>query len=76
MQVDLRLEPPSEQEIVSDGQTHCLQLPGLGEDFRFLCEPSSLDGVLDAILSTDVPLCIASKPGLYDLSLYEVCSRL
>ncbi|CAD6591070.1 MAG: hypothetical protein ASARMPRED_005171 [Alectoria sarmentosa] len=72
MQVDLRLEPLSEQEIVSDGQTHCLQLPGLREDFRFLWEPSSLDGVLDAILPTDVPLCIASKPGLYDLSLYEL----
>ena len=75
MQVDLRLEPSSDQEIVSDRQTYSLQIPGLRDDFYFLAESSSLDGALDAILPADVPLCIAPKSGLYDLSLYEVCSH-
>ena len=72
MQVDLRPEPPSGQEIVSDRQTCRLQLSGLREDFLWVS--SKLDGVLDNILPADVPLCIAPKSGLYDLSSYEVCS--
>lgn len=74
MQVDLRFEPPSEQEIVSDGQTHRLQLSGLRDNF--LCVSSTFDGALDTILAADVPLCIAPRSGLYDLSAYEVCSHL
>lgn len=75
MQLGLILEPSSEQEIVSDKQTYRLQLPGLRNDFCFLWESSNLSCVLDAILLADVPLCIAHKTGLYDLSLYEVCSH-
>ena len=74
MHVDLRFEPLSEQESVSDGQTHRLQLSGLRDNF--LCVSSTFDGVLDTILAADVPLCIAPKSGLYDLSSYEVCSHL
>ena len=76
MQVDLTLKPPFETEIVSDSQTHRLQLPGLRDDFGFLWESSNYDGVLDAILPADVPLQMACKSGLYDLSLYEVCSHV
>lgn len=75
MQVDLRLDPRSEQDVVSNSQTYRIQLPELREDFYFLWDPSNLDGVLDAIFPTDVPLCMAPKPGLYDLSSYEVCSQ-
>lgn len=76
MQVDLTFEPPSQKEIVSDSQTHRLQIPGLRDDFRFLWESSSYDGVLDGVLPADVPLYMASKSRLYDLSLYEVGSHL
>ena len=76
MQVDLRLEPPSEHDIMSDNQIHRVQLPAMRDDFHFVWESSNLDGVLDAILSTDVPLCMAPKCGSYDLSAYEVGSRL
>ena len=73
MQVDVRSEPPSDQEIVSDRQTHRIQLPGLRYDFSFFPESSNFDSMLDAVLPADVPLCIAPRPGLYDLSSYEVC---
>lgn len=76
MEVDLRLELPSEQILVSNSQIHRVQLSGMRKDFRFFWEVSNLDDVLDAILSTDVPLCMAPKSGLYNLSSYEVCSRL
>ena len=76
MQVDLRLEPPSEHDVVSDNQMYRVQLPAMREDFHFVWESSNLDGVLDAILSADVPLCMAPKCGSYDLSVYEVGSRL
>lgn len=72
MQVDLRLEPPVEQDFMSNSQIHRVQLPGLREDFHLLWESSNLDAALDAILSVDVPLCMAPKSGLYDLSSYEV----
>lgn len=75
MQVDWRLEPSSGHEILSDKQIHRLQLLGLRDDFRFFWKSSNLDGVLDAIFPADVTLCIAPEPGLYDLSLYEVCSH-
>lgn len=73
--VDLRLELPSEQNLVPNSQIHRVRLPRLRKDFRFFLEASDLDDVLDAILSTDVPLCMAPKSGLYNLSSYEVCSR-
>ena len=76
MQVDLRLQPPSEHDVVSDNQIHRVQLPAMREDFHFVWESSNLDGVLDAILSVDVPLCMAPKRGSYDLSVYEVGSPL
>ena len=76
MQVDLRLQPPSEYDVVTDNQIYRVQLPAMREDFHFIWESSSLDGVLDAILSADVPLCMAPKRGSYDLSVYEVGSRL
>lgn len=75
MQVDIRSEFSFDQNMVSDSQTHRLQLPGLGGDFRSLWKSSNIDGILDGILPADVPLYIAPKPGLYDLTLYEVCSR-
>lgn len=74
MQVDVEPEPSSEQDMVSDRQTNRLQLPGLEGDFRSLWKSSTIDGILDTVLPADVPLCIAPKPGLYDLTLYEVCS--
>lgn len=77
MQVDVRSEPLSEQETFSsDRHTHRLKLPGLQYDFKPLSDSSDLDGVLDAILPADGPLCIGPKPGIYDLSSYEVCSQL
>ena len=76
MQVDLKLQPPSEHDVVSDNQIHRVQLPVMREDFHFVWESSNLDGVLDAILSADVPLCMAPKRGSYDLSIYEVGSPL
>ena len=76
MHVDLRLQPPSEHDVVSDNQIHRVQLPAMRKDFHFVWESSNLDGVLDAILSADVPLCMAPKRGSYDLSVYEVGSRL
>ena len=76
MQVDLRLEPPSDHDVVSDNQIHRFQLPAMREDLHFVWESSNLGGVLDAILSADVPLCMAPKCGSYDLSVYEVGSRL
>ena len=75
MQVDLSLEPPSEQDILSNSQTHRLQLPALQDDFNIIWDSSNLDDVLDTLLLADVPLCIAPKSGLYDLSSYEVCSH-
>ena len=73
MQVDLRSD---EQDVLSNSQTYRIQLPELREDFYFLWDSSNLGGVLDAMLPADVPLCLAPKPGLYDLSSYEVCSQL
>ena len=75
MQVDLRLQPPFEHDVVSDNQIHRVQLPAMREDFLFVWESSNLDGVMDAILSADAPLCMAPKRGSYDLSVYEVGSR-
>lgn len=76
MQVDIRSEFSFDQNMVSDSQTHRLQLPGLGGDFRSLWKSSNIDGILDGILPADVPLYIAPKPGLYDLTLYErLCRR-
>ena len=75
LHVDLRPKPSSEQEIVSDQQTYRLQLPELRDDSS-LEDPSNLNDVLDAILPADVPLCMAQKPGSYNLSSYEVCSQL
>lgn len=76
MQVDVEPEPSSEQDMVSDRQTNRLQLPGLEGDFRSLWKSSTIDGILDTVLPADVPLCIAPKPGLYDLTLYErLCRR-
>ena len=74
MQIDLRPKPSSEQEIVSDQQTYRLQLPDFRDDSS-LEEPSNLNDVLDTILPYDVPLCMAQKPGSYNLSSYEVSSR-
>lgn len=76
MQADLRLQPPSEHDVVSDNQIHRVQLPEMREDFHFIWKSSNLDGVVDAILAADVPLCMAPKRGSYDLSVYEVGSRL
>ena len=76
MQVDLRFKPPFDEDSVLNSQTYLIQLPALAEDFQFLGESSDLAGVLDAVLSADVHLCMAPKSGLYDLSSYEVCSRL
>ena len=72
--VDLRLEPPSEEDTVSDSPIHRLHLPALRDDLCFLLESSNLDAILDKSFPADVPLCMAPKPGLYDLSIYEVCS--
>ena len=76
MQVDLKFKPPFDEDSVSNLQTYHIQLPVLAEDFHFLGKSSNLAVALDAVLSADVNLCMAPKPGLYDLSLYEVCSRL
>ena len=73
--IDLKPKPSSEQEIVLDQQTYHLQLPGFRDDSS-LAEPSTLNDVLDAILPADVPLCMAQKPGSYNLSSYEVCPQL
>lgn len=75
-QVKLMLKPSSEQEFVSDSPTYNLQSPGLRDDSGSLCESSILESVLDAALLADIPLCMAPKSSLYDMSLYEVCSRL
>ena len=75
LHIDLKPKPSSEQEIVSDQQTFRLQLPDVRVDFS-LEEPSNLNDLLDAVLPADVPLCMAQKPGSYNLSSYEVCSQL
>ena len=74
--VDLRLRPPFDQDSVSNSQAYQIQLPALAEGFHFLGDSSNFSGVLDATLSADANLCMAPKTGLYDLSLYEVCSHL
>ena len=76
MQAQFKLEPASENDVVSDSQIHRVQLPALREDLRFIWETSNLDGVLDTILSADIPLCMAPKCGMYDLSVYEVRPHL
>ena len=75
LHIDLKPKPSPEQEIVSDQQTYRLRLPEFRDDFS-LEEPSNLNDLLDAILPADVPLCMAQKPGSYNLSSYEVCSQL
>ena len=75
LQVKLTLKPSSEHDFVYDGPTY-IQFPGLWDDSRFLCEFSILESVLDESLLADIPLCMAPKSSLYDLSLYEVYSRL
>ena len=75
LRVDLKPKPSPEQELVSDQQTYRLRLPEFGDDSS-LGEPSNLNDVLDAILPADSPLCMAQKPGSYNLSSYEVCSQL
>ena len=76
LQVDLKFEPPFDQDSVSNSWAYHVQLPALAEDFHYLWGSSNFAGVLDAFLSANVHLCMAPKPGLYDLSLYEVCSHL